>query len=208
MPQVLRSSRISAILRAWIVNFTSRRRTGKINIAFELAEGAADLFAGTIAIAERVFAQRHALGIGADAVANFLSNIGTAQNVTTATNATVGRFDVQAMYTALPSVYRKSAVIICNDSVRSLITASYEAAARSMIGPVSEVLRKKIFVRPSMPTFSAGQAAFAIIYDRNYLIQRRVKSGTFVRKYKEAVGAIEFGLTCVEGFSRCEVQPP
>jgi hypothetical protein len=86
--------------------------------------------------------------------------------------------------------------------------AAYEAETRPHIGAtMEEVLRRKIFICPSMPSFSAGTQAVAIMYDKNYLIQRRVKSGTFVRKYKEAVGAIEFGLTCVEGFSRAEVQP-
>jgi hypothetical protein len=48
-------------------------RTGKVQIAFELAEDAPDLLAGTIALVEGLFAQRHALGLGSVAATNLLA---------------------------------------------------------------------------------------------------------------------------------------
>jgi HK97 family phage major capsid protein len=113
-----------------------------------------------------------------------------------------------ALYAALPNVYRKNAVMIMSDSVRSQITTSFEAATHTLGGGVEEVLRKRIVVSPNMPAFAAGQVGI-VFADKRFLIQRRVKgdAGNFVRRYNEAIGAIEQGLTCVEGFMRADYQP-
>lgn len=179
-------------------------RTGKIQVALEL-EMDSDLFAANVQMVEAIFAQRTALAVGADAAANILSNIGAAYNVTSNSSSALAVADLISLYYALPHIYRRNAVIACSDSVAKQITLAYEAAARTLVGPIEEVLRRTIKTCPSFPTFAAGNVG-AVIYAKDRLIQRRVKNGTFVRRYKEA-GGVEYGLTVVEGFSRVEVQP-
>ena len=136
-----------------------------------------------------------------------LAGLPSVQNVTSASNASVQIGDVVALYKALPNVYRKNAVMIMHDSLRDQLTTYFEAAARSLVGGVEEVLRKRIVVSPNMPAFGAGVQSAIVFADKGYLIQRRVKNGNIVRKYSEAVAAIEQGLTCVEGFMRADYQP-
>jgi len=99
-------------------------RSGKIAIALEVAQDAPDLFAGTVGLAEACFAQRFALGYGAYCVGYLLSNLSSAENVTTLSSGLIQLADMEPLYTALPAVYRKDAVIICSDSVRDAITQS------------------------------------------------------------------------------------
>jgi HK97 family phage major capsid protein len=178
-------------------------RSGRLAIALEIATDAPDLFAMTTALAEACFAQRFALGYGARCVNYILSNLPTAQNVTTNANNSIQLTDVLSLWSALPQVYRRDAVIICSDTVRAQITAAFEAAARTMVGPVLEVLRTPIAVSPSMPAFAAGQVG-AVMVSQSRLIHRRTNGGNIIRKYKEAAGLIEQGLSAVEHFGRAD----
>jgi HK97 family phage major capsid protein len=178
-------------------------RSGRIAIALELSQDAPDLFAGTIALAEALFAQRFALGYGAYCVTNLLGNLSSAQNVTTNGSGSIQLPDVEALYAALPSVYRRDAVIICSDTVRNAITEAFEAAARTLVGPVLEVLRTPIVVSPSMPALAAGQVG-AVMVSKSRLIHRRVTGGNIIRRYTQAAGLVEQGLTAVEHFGRAD----
>jgi HK97 family phage major capsid protein len=180
-------------------------RSGKVNWAFELED---DMFEAAIDLLERVFAQRHALKFGADAVANVVAALpSVVQRVTTASSTLVDHFDFQALYKALPKIYRSQAVWYVSDDIRADLMTSLEANARPMIERPDSFWGKHIAICNSLPSFSAGQKNIAIFAAPDYLIQRRVTNGTYVRRYKEASGLVEYGLTAYESFMRADFQP-
>ena len=54
---------------------------------------------------------------------------------------------------------------------------------------------------------NAGNAAVAILADPKYLLQRRVPSSTYVRKYVQSASGIEFGQSELQGFAALDFAP-
>jgi HK97 family phage major capsid protein len=160
----------------------------------------------SIDLLERVFAQRHALAFGAQAISNVVAQLPTVQNVTSG-STTLDHFDFQALYKALPKIYRSQAVWYMNDDTSADLMKSLEANARDMIERPDQLWGCSIAVCNSLPAFSAGTKNVVLFANPEYLLQRRVTNGTYVKRYKEAAGLIEYGLCAYESFMRADFQP-
>jgi HK97 family phage major capsid protein len=156
-------------------------KSGLIRVSIELDQ---DSFEPTVDWLEAMFAQRHAIGFGGYAVAQIQAALPSVQNVTSNTS-TLDHFDFQHTYKALPPVYRKGAIWLMHDDTRAALTDSLEANARPMIEGPLVFMGKRIVICNSLNAEAPNASAVAVLVNPNYLLCRRVKAGTFVRKYVE-----------------------
>jgi HK97 family phage major capsid protein len=125
----------------------------------------------------------------------------------------IGSVDLGKLYAALDPAYRdQTAAFYMNDGTLQYIRQLTDKQGRPLIelgrdgltgttGTVAYLLGKRVAICPSMP--SMASAANSVVFaNPDYIVQRRVPSATFVRRFAEAVNLVEAGLCGFEMWSR------
>jgi HK97 family phage major capsid protein len=184
-------------------------------------------------ILERVFAMRHARGVGAAmatgtgvnspaglitaalaAGASVTVASGSSQNTGgSETGATsVGTTDIGKLYAALNPIYRPGAVFAMNDSVLQYLAQLVDKNGRPVIdfgiGPARDnqgptIWSHPVAICPSFPALGNTHNT-VVFYNPNYFLQRRVPSSMYVRRFWEAPGLVENGLVAFESWLRVD----
>ena len=125
----------------------------------------------------------------------------------------IGTVDLGKLYAALDPAYRDAtATFFMNDNTLQYLRQLLDKQGRPLIelgrdgltgttGTVAYLLGKRVAICPSMP--SMASAANSVVFaNPDYIVQRRVPSATFVRRFAEAVNLVEAGLCGFEMWSR------
>jgi len=198
---------------------TPTYRSGIVLVAYEIEQ---DSFEPWANILQGVFAQRTALTYGGECLTGsgvaavggtatvpkgLVTAIQSGSKITSGTS-TLNIDDVIALYNKLPKAYRAGAKFYCSDNTKLLLTQIFEANARTMWDADAEkMLGKDIVVCNSMNDWAAGSDSAIVFANANYLLQRRVKNGSYVRRYTQLPTFIESGLFGYESFVRADFQP-
>ncbi|HET8923623.1 MAG TPA: phage major capsid protein [Candidatus Acidoferrum sp.] len=198
---------------------TPTYRTGIVLVPYEMEQ---DSFMAFGDILEKVFQQRHKLAYGADCMTG--SGVGAVGGVPTvpqglltaipasaqqtSASSTLAITDLENLYNALPKVYRPNAKFYMTDNTRLLVHKLFESSTRSGWGFNGELLfNSKVVVCRSMTDWSAGVSNAIVYASPDYLMQRRVKNGSYVRRYTQLANYSEYGLYGYEGFMRADFRP-
>lgn len=198
---------------------TPTYRTGIVLVAYEIEQ---DSFEPWVKMLETVFAQRHALGYGAECITGagtaasggsstvpfgLVPAIQSGSKITSA-SSTLALSDLEDLYHKLGKVYRADAKFYCSDNTAKLITKLLETANRNAYkDDVSVLLDHEIVTCNSMNDWTAGAADAVVFTNPTYLLQRRVKNGSYVKRYTQLPNYVEAGLFGYEGFMRADFRP-
>ena len=184
-------------------------------------------------ILERVFALRHARGVGKAMVsgsgvsqptglitgalaagAPIVVASGSSSNTGGAEtgSASVGTQDINAAYHSLDPAYRRGACWAMSDGTLKYLEGLLDKSGRPLVylgwGLDNEGLGPCVYglpiaICPSMPTMAAAQNSI-VLYNPNYLVSRRVPSSMYVRRYWEIPALVTAGLVGFEGWLRAD----
>jgi len=184
-------------------------------------------------ILERVFACRHARGVGAALITG--SGVSAPTGIITAslaagatpvvaagsstntggaeTGATsIGTADIGRLYAKLDPAYRPGARWYMNDATLQYLAQLLDKNGRPIvdfgIGPVRSgdgpsIWGHSVAICPSMPAMGAGKNS-VLFGNPLYFIQRRVPSSMYLRMYQEKPGLVENGLVGFESWLRAD----
>lgn len=198
---------------------TPTYRSGIILVDYEIEQ---DSFQPWATMLQKVFAQRLALGFGADCISG--SGVAASGGVstvpqglltaipasaqTTSASSTLAITDLENLYNALPKVFRPNAKFYMTDNTRLQVHKLFESTTRSGWGFDGELLfARKVVVCHSMSDFAPGVQNAIVFADPSYLMQRRVKNGSYVRRYTQTPNYVEAGLFGYECFTRADFRP-
>jgi HK97 family phage major capsid protein len=151
-----------------------------------------------------------AIAAGAKVIVASGSSTNTGGSETGATS--IGTVDLGKLYAALDPAYRDAtATFFMNDNTLQYLRQLLDKQGRPLIelgrdgltgtDTVPYLLGKRVAICPSMP--SMASAANSVVFaNPDYIVQRRVPSATFVRRFAEAVNLVEAGLCGFEMWSR------
>ena len=183
------------------------------------------------AILERVFAKRIARGVGGAMISGtgtasptglltgaiaagatiIIANGSSGNTGGAETGATsIGTADVGRLYAALNPAYRSNAVWYMQDATLQALAQLLDKNGRPIIdfgiGPVRaddvpSIWGHPVAVCPTMPTVASGHNSI-VFADPDYIVQRRVPSATYVRRFTQAAQLVEAGLVGFEEWAR------
>lgn len=183
-------------------------KTGRLLCALEWSQ---DTFEPTIQLLEQVIAQRHALAFGTYAVNSITSNLPSSIQKITSNASTLVIEDFINTAAALPRCYRKNAIWLMNDVSVMFLMSLLETSSRPLIEGLDKFLGRPIATCDTLnvggTSGNAGHSAVAILADPKYLLQRRVPSSTYVRKYVQSASGIEYGQSQIQGFAALDFAP-
>lgn len=177
--------------------------SGRVGFSLELDN---DVFENAAAILEASMFQRVYLTYGSDAIATIVSALPSTVNNVTSASSTLAIADFLNTYKKLAPIYRDGAIWAMNDNTRAILTALLETNSRSLIEGVQMFLGKPISINNSLPDVSAGQANAVLFLNPEYVVSRRVKDGTRIRKYIQTSNGIEYGVAQYELRARLDFQ--
>jgi HK97 family phage major capsid protein len=184
-------------------------------------------------VLERVFAMRHARGVGAALVTG--SGVGAPTGLITATIASgaspvvaagssantggsetgansVGTADIGKLYAKLDPAYRPGACWYMHDATLQYLAQLIDKNGRPIvdfgIGPVRggdgpSIWGHNVAICPSMPQM--GSAKNTVFFGNpQYFVQRRVPSSMYVRRFWQNPSLVQFGLVGFESWLRCD----
>lgn len=181
-------------------------------------------------VLERVFANRHARGIGKALVTGSGMNAPTglltavvasgavpviaagssSNDGTNATGATsLGTQDLNDLYAKLDPVYRASAAWYMSDGSLSAIQRLVDKMGHTIVrfrdgfGDIPFILGKPVAVCPSMPSIGSGNNS-VLFGDPGSFVQRRVPSSMYVRAFRENLTLVLNGLVGFESWLRVD----
>ena len=211
-------------LNAWTA------RTQKVAFSVELAMDSSQFPIGSVL--ERLFALRHARGIGqalvtgtginmptglltatvASGVSPIIASGSAANDGSSSTGAnSIGTADLNSLFHKLDLAYRPFGVWAMNDSTLSFIEGLVNKVGGFMVSWLRDglgaaqpfILGRPVAVSPSMPSIGAATNPI-VFFDPNFFLFRSVPSSMAIRFYREAVGLVENGLIAAESFFRCD----
>jgi HK97 family phage major capsid protein len=186
------------------------------------------------AVLERVFAMRHARGVGAALITG--SGVNAPTGLTTAvlasgaspviaagsstntggaeTGATsIGSQDINTLFHKLDAVYRPGAVFYMNDATLSYLDGLLDKQGRPIV-KFCDGLNGQYGVTPYIhgkpvaicPSIPAMASAKNSIFFGNpmYFVQRRVPSSMYVRRFWQNPSLVQFGLVGFESWMRVD----
>jgi len=182
------------------------------------------------AVLERVFAMRHARGVGAAFVnasgvsaptglitavlasgASPVIASGSASNdggsETGAT--TIGTQDLNTLFGKLDPAYRVGAAWYMNDSTLTYLQGLLDKQGRPIVkfrdglSDVPYILGKPVAVCPSMPAMASGKNS-VLFGNPMYFVIRRVPSSMYVRAFWENPTLVQYGLVGFESWLRAD----
>ena len=204
-------------------------RSKKIAISIELAN---DINFNLGAVIERVFAMRHARGVGASlvngtgvnaptglltatvasGVSPVIASGSSANTGGSETGATsIGTADINSLLHKLDPAYRWNSVFVMNDSTLSYLEGLVNKLGGYLVSwfrdglgtPNPYILGRPVCISPSMPSIGAATNP-VVIYDPDYFLVRTVPSAMYLRAYREAPGLVENGLIGLESMMRVD----
>ncbi len=198
---------------------TPTYRSGIVLVAYELEY---ESFEPWAKILQGVFAQRTALAFGGESISGSgVAAVGGTATVPkglvtaiasgskqTSASSTLALTDLENLYHGLSKVYRSGAKFYMSSNTQKLVTKLFDTANRAMWGADAESLfGHDIVVCNSMNDWTAGSDSSIVFTHPNYLLQRRVKNGSYVRRYTQLPNYVEAGLFGYESFVRADFQP-
>jgi len=128
-------------------------------------------------------------------------------------STSVGTADIGRLYAALDPAYRPGAAFYMNDSTLQYLAQLTDKSGRPVVS-FSEtftdlsasrpfIMGRPCAICPSMPSMASGYNSVAFANPK-YIIQRRVPSSMFCRRYTRAVGLVTFGLIGFEMWMRVD----
>jgi len=198
---------------------TPSYRSGVVLVSYEIEQ---DSFEPWVKLLESVFAQRTALGFGAECItgAGTLAVGGTptiplglvtaiqSGSKQTSASSTLALSDLENLYHGLSKVYRAGAKFYMSDNTKKLVTKLFDTANRAMWDADAEsMFGHDIVTCNSMTDWAAGADSAIVFANPNFLLQRRVKNGSYVRRYTQTPNYVEAGLFGYESFVRADFQP-
>jgi HK97 family phage major capsid protein len=184
-------------------------------------------------VLERVFAMRHARGVGKALVSG--SGVGAPTGLITAvvasgvspviaagsgpntggseTGATsIGTPDINALYHKLDPAYRPGAVWYMNDATLEYLDGLLDKMGRPIVkfregldgdGFCPYIYNRPVAICPSMPAMGSGQNS-VLFGNPLYFVQRRVPSSMYLRRFWENDKLVQFGLVGFESWLRAD----
>jgi HK97 family phage major capsid protein len=184
-------------------------------------------------ILERVFAMRHARGVGAALISG--SGVNAPTGLTTAvlasgaspviaagsstntggaeTGATsIGTQDINTLYHKLDAAYRSGAAWYMNDNTLSYVDGLLDKQGRPIVKfcdglngqyGVPYIHGKPVAICPSIPAMASAKNS-VFFGNPMYFIQRRVPSSMYVRRYWQNPTLVQFGLVGFESWLRVD----
>jgi len=198
-------------------------RSGLVAVSLELLQDSSQFPIG--AILEKIFAIRHARGVGkllvtgsgsagqptglltgALLTGNIVVAGGSATNTGGAeTGATsVGTVDIKNLYAKLDPAYRTNAVFYMNDSTLQYLDGLLDKYGRPIVRfteGIPTILNRRVAICPSMPSMAATGNSI-VLADPDYFVVRTVPSASYVRRFTESLNLITYGLFGFESFAR------
>ena len=182
------------------------------------------------ALLERVFAIRHARGIGKYLVngthvnqpGGLLEAAVLTENITYASGAksntgvsadtganSIGTPDLLNCYFGLNRAYRRESVWCMNDETFLAISNLLDQSGRPLVrynnglSEIATLYSRPIAICPTMPSIGVN-ATPVILYVPRYFLCRHVKAGSYVQMSTEHPGAVEFGAVSFQGWIRMD----
>jgi HK97 family phage major capsid protein len=199
-------------------------RSGLVFCSFELLD---DTSYNVGNLLERCFAIRHARGVGQAMIngsgvsqpkglitcglqtGNIVVAVGDALNTGTADTGanSIGTADLNAVYGGLNRAYRRESVWIMNDATLLALRNSIDRVGRPLVrfssNDLASIYGRPVAVAPSMAEIGPSAISVAL-YAPRYFLQRRVLSGSYVRRSMESPGAVEKGLVSFQSYYRTD----
>jgi len=198
-------------------------RSGLVAVSLELLQDSSQFPIGQIL--EKIFAVRHARGVGKLLIngsgssgqpTGLLTAALLAGNIVIAGGAatndggaetgasSVGTVDIKNLYTALDPSYRATAAFYMNDATFQSIDGLLDKMGRPIVRlaeGLPTIFNRRVAICPSMPSMAA--TANSIIFcDPDYFVVRTVPSASYVRRFTESLNLITYGLFGFESFAR------
>ena len=198
-------------------------RSGLVAVSLELLQDSSQFPIG--AILEKIFAVRHARGVGkllitgsgsagnptglltaALLTGNIVVAGGSAANTggsETGANS-VGTVDIKNLYAKLDPAYRMNAAWYMNDATFQYLDGLLDKYGRPIVRlaeGLPTIFNRRVAICPSMPTMAATTNSI-VLADPDYFCVRCVPSATYVRRFTESLNLITYGLFGFESFAR------
>jgi HK97 family phage major capsid protein len=184
-------------------------------------------------VLERVFAMRHARGVGqalatgsgvnsptglitgaVAASATIVIASGSSGNTggSETGSTSIGTVDIGKLYAALNPAYRPGAVFAMNDATLQYLAQLLDKNGRPIvdfgIGPVRDgggpsIWGHRVAICPSFPLLGNSHNT-VVFYNPLWFVQRRVPSSMYVRRYWEKPGFVDNGLVGFESWLRVD----
>jgi HK97 family phage major capsid protein len=202
-------------------------RSGMVFVTLELL---ADSGVDVSSLLETAFAVRHARGAGQYMVSGAGPSAPTPQptglitaglqtgNVVVASGSSandggtetgansIGTEDLNALWGALNRSYRRESVWAVNDETLIALNGLLDKIGRPLVrynNDLATIYNRPVIVCPSMEQIGPSNITVALYAPRFY-VQRRVPSGSYLRKTIETPGAIEKGAVAFQSYFRCD----
>ena len=218
-----------------LVTFTNTQlsaysyRTRPIYISMELEQ---DSGVPVGSLIERVFAIRHARGVGKDLITGVgggsaptgiltaLNLLDTPEIIAGGANPnsgnagdtganSIGSQDLSSLFFSLDRAYRREASWLMADDTFHHIAQVLDKMGRPLVqyhnslSEVATIFGRPVVICPSMPKI-APNAPVVVFYVPRYFAVRTATRGMFVQKLSETPGAVEFGAIGFQGWYRVD----
>jgi HK97 family phage major capsid protein len=181
---------------------------------------------------ERIFAVRHALGVGTSFVTGagagtgptgilpatigsgavpVIANGSSANDGSAATGAnSIGTGDIFSLYKKLDPILRQGACFLMSDNTLRAYQSLNDKQGRplfpnGLVGDESQptLLGHRVVICNSMPSVSAASNS-VIFYQPTYYVTRTQPSASYVRRFWENATLVQYGLLGFESYFRCD----
>ena len=216
-----------------VANFSSVQlnafsfRSKVVGVSMELLQDSAFPWG---AVLERIFAMRHARGVGqalmtgsgvnsptglltavvASGASPVVANGSSSNTGGSETGSTsVGTADLNALFAKLDTAYRRGAAWYMNDATLTYLQGLEDKYGRPVVafrdgfGDIPFILGKPVATCPSMPTMASGKNS-VLFGAPFYFVQRRVPSSMYVRAYWQNPTLVQYGLVGFESWLRVD----